>query len=112
MVATFPEEIPAPSEIMPILNEDKQEDDDIRRDKKQAENISDKIQAREKIKQRNLLALLFSRFSKIVKITTTSVVHSFKNNNLTIMEFLGVPMGNKQYAGLEHLYVLPMCQTL
>jgi hypothetical protein len=50
MVATFPEEISAASEIMPILKEDKQDDDVIRREKNQAENISDKIQAREKMK--------------------------------------------------------------
>lgn len=50
MGATFPEEVSAASEIMPILKEDKNEDDVVRKDINQSEIVYDKIQAREKNK--------------------------------------------------------------
>jgi hypothetical protein len=48
MASTLPEEVSAASEIMPILKEDKHEDDVVRKDMNQSEIIHDKIQAREK----------------------------------------------------------------
>ena len=48
MASTLPEEVSAASEIMPILKEDKHEEDVVRKDMNQSEIIHDKIQAREK----------------------------------------------------------------